>query len=136
MKSDMDSWARLIKTYDMMPDDFKGFLNDNISTYDPFPYVIYAPADRWGARKTNPKLLCLCDNKLFIFEKTKTDMISHCFLFEDIIDIEKGSVLLYSWIKITGKPNGILLSPIIEFNTVVDYLFKPIIEILRKKIPN
>ncbi|AIS52914.1 hypothetical protein TKV_c17630 [Thermoanaerobacter kivui] len=59
MPSDINSWARTIKGYEEIPEIFKKYYDENFQDSRRFLNGVYAPADSWGKRKTNEKLI-LC----------------------------------------------------------------------------
>lgn len=130
MPSETDSWARSLHSVEDLPQPFLETFSSLFSD-GPFPYVIYAPPDRWGIKSTPAKLLCLGDNKLVIFEQTGSSISSQSFKYQEITLIEKGTSLLYSWLKIQGIIGGQSTSALIEYNTVVNDLFVPVVNNLR-----
>lgn len=136
MRSDMDSWARKVKSIKDIPDYFKDAFTPHISSLSSFPYTIYCPPDKWGKRRTNPKLICVLDNEILFLEKLKDEIKAIRYKFEDIISIEEGNILLYSWIKIKGITDNVLETSLAEFNTVVEEIFAHVVEMLRKSINN
>jgi hypothetical protein len=96
-----------------------------------FPYTVFTPPDRWGWRRNSAKLLSLIEGRLFILEKYKKEIRITRFGLEDIGYLERGKSLLYSWFNIHGpcQPSN---AARIEFNTVVENLFSPIINQIRE----
>lgn len=128
MPSTTASWARRVNSYAEIPQFFK----ECIGEIEPFPYMIYSPADTWGNRKTNGKLTCMYQDKIVILEAMKDKVTEVCYLFKDINCIEQGTMLLYSWIGIHGMIEGKLSTSIIEYNAVVITLFNPIVKTIRQ----
>ncbi|EIV99520.1 LOW QUALITY PROTEIN: hypothetical protein ThesiDRAFT1_0499 [Thermoanaerobacter siderophilus SR4] len=131
MPSDIDSWARNVKDYSEIPEIFKFYYDENFKDSTQFLNAIYAPADSWGRRKTNDKLMFLYENNVVFLEKMKNSINAVSYPIENINYIENGSILLYSWLKINGNIEGETRSFVLEYNTVVENIFKPIIEKLR-----
>lgn len=73
----------------------------------------------------------LYDDKVIFFERLKNKVEDVLYPIQNISYIENGSILLYSWIKGSGVIDGETKSFIVEYNTVVDNIFKPIIERVR-----
>jgi len=137
MPRETSSWARKIKSYQEIPDEFREIFVSFSSDQQQFPYTIYAPSHKWGLRKrTNSKLISMTDHKIFYAEKTNNEIIVKEFLLGNINYIEHGAILLYSWIKIAGIINHDLSTATIEFNTVVETLFMHIIQHARMNINN
>lgn len=140
MASHIDSWPMIIKSRDEIPEIFKEnllpYLLENFLDINQVPYIIYAPSDRVGRRISNLKLLCLLDNAIIMLEKLNDKVRTIRYYFNDIVYIEEGQMLLYSWIRIKGISENALISSIVEFNTVVEKIFQPIIEKLRRTINN
>ncbi|MGE5580975.1 MAG: hypothetical protein ACM3X9_00390, partial [Bacillota bacterium] len=95
------------------------------------PEMIFAPPDKWGFRKANPKMLFIYDDRIYIAEKNKKLITANCFYYKDIDYIETGSLLLYSWLTISGQAAGEPASSKIEYCAVVDGLFKPVVAKIR-----
>lgn len=129
----MDSWARILKNEQEIPESFLASFK-SIPYLNEFPYTVFAPPERWHFNKTSPKLLVLLEDRLYVAEKDKKQIQLDCFLFKDIAYIEKGTLLLHSWIKIYGKSNNIATTVIIPYNTVVEGLFRPITEKIRTAV--
>jgi len=130
MPSDTDSWARSLHSVEDLPQPFQEAFSSLFSD-GPFPYVIYAPPDRWGIKSTPAKLLCLGDNKFVMFEQTGSSISTQSFKCQEITLIEKSTSLLYSWLKIQGIIGGQSTSALIEYNTVVNDLFVLVVNNLR-----
>ncbi|EGD51121.1 hypothetical protein TheetDRAFT_2057 [Thermoanaerobacter ethanolicus JW 200] len=127
----IDSWARTIKDYSEIPEMFKSYYDKNFKDSTRFLNAVYTPADSWGRRKTNDKLMFLYENNVVFLEKMKNSINAVSYPIENINYIENGSILLYSWLKINGNIEGETRSFVLEYNTVVENIFKPIIEKLR-----
>lgn len=131
MPSDIDSWARNVKDYSEIPEIFKFYYDENFKDSTQFLNAIYAPADSWGRKKTNDKLILLYENSIVFLESVKGNIDAVSYPIQNINYIENGSILLYSWLKINGDVNGETKSSLVEYNTVVENIFKPIIDELR-----
>ncbi len=130
-------WPQIIGIKDAIPKEFKSILNTAALRDSPtFPYVIYTPDYHWemgekGFRFVNLKstLVVLDKNRVHIFKKSESKTMSTTFKFDDICYIERGCILLFSWIKICGNNGGSTAS--MEFNTTAERIFKPIVEKIR-----
>jgi hypothetical protein len=135
--SSADSWAKLISSRQEFPEEFAEVFASFLTGLSNFPYTVYAPPYKWGlSKKTNAKLVSIFDNKIIFFEKIKNVIITKEYDFKNINYIERGQLLLYSWIKIVGAINGNIITAVIEFNLVVEHLFEHIIKTLRVSINN
>ncbi len=128
MKEATDFWPRLILDEKDIPESFRDFFAKIYTTQTPFPYTVFILPERYYHRKANPKLICLFNDRICIAEKVNKQINSVCFNIYQISYLELGVLLLYSWLKIHGVVDGHLISVTVEFNTVVQDLFKPIIE--------
>jgi hypothetical protein len=129
MKYAMDSWARQVKNSQEIPESFGAFFESLKA--DSFPYTVFAPPEKLYRQKSTPKLLVILPDRIYIAEKYKKQITTTCFLFQDIHYIEVGTVLLHSWLAINGNAEGKPVMITVEYNTVVEILFKPIIEKIR-----
>lgn len=127
-------WAKHIETYDAIPVYLRDTVEQDISFEKHFPYIVFCPSDRYGWRVANEKMLCLMGKTILYYEKAKNNLEMKKCCFEEVIGIEEGHVLLYSWIKITGLFSGIPDTIFIEFNTVMERLFIKVLDTLRKEI--
>lgn len=128
MSSTTASWARQVTSQEEIPQIFKEF----VPKMQPFPYVIYCPADTWGNRRTNGKLTCMYQDKVVVLEVRKNKVNEVCYWFKDIHYMEQGAMLLYSWIRFHGMIEDKLSTSIVEYNAVVGYLFDPIVKAARQ----
>lgn len=128
MKDTTDYWPRLILDEKDIPESFRDFFTKIYTPQTPFPYTVFILPERYYHRKANPKLICLFNDRICIAEKVNKQINSVCFNIFQISYLEIGVLLLYSWLKIHGMVNGQSTSVTVEFNTVVQDLFKPIIE--------
>ena len=130
MKS-MDSWARPVKCLEEVPATFLKLFHEAAADQAVFPLTVYAPPDRWGRRKANPKLICLWDDRLAIIEKVGREIGKTVYCLPDITYLESGTMLLYSWLKIVGLTEKGMVTSTIEFNSVVEQFFRPLAEKMR-----
>lgn len=132
---DTNFWARQIKTPQELPESFTAFF-ETLQYPNEFPYMVFAPPDKSYHKKTTPKLLVLQEDRIWIAEKHKKQIETTCFLFQDINYIETGMLLLQSWMKINGIIDGQTTTITVEYNTVSESFFKPIIAKIRTTIYN
>jgi len=126
------SWARIVESYDQLPEAFKDFFKTFLDDTSAFPYAVRTPRFEELTRRENEKLIFSLDNKVYVLERIKDKLSVTCYPLEDISTIEVGAILLDSWIKISGvASNGVLTSSTLRFNTVTDFLFTPILGKIR-----
>jgi len=76
-------------------------------------------------------MICVTDGRLYVMEKSKRDVELVSFNVADIDYLEVGTVLLHSWVQFSGLSGGKPAKAKAEFNTVMEKLFKPIINAVR-----
>lgn len=126
------SWAKAIKSYDAVPDVYQSFFEPLLAEGQAFPYVILTPSYEGFLYKAAEKLVCDFGNEIYILEKSGSTFETQCYPLEKIIYVEFRTILLDSRIKISGvTKQGASTSSTFKFNSVTDYLFKPIIKRIR-----
>ncbi|MTI58340.1 hypothetical protein [Geosporobacter ferrireducens] len=133
MPSDMFKWARRIEGFEDIPNHFKEYFQVFVKD-DGLPYTILAPEHRWGRRKANEKMICIHEKYISYLERNNHKIVHKVYPLEDIIQIEHGKILLYSWIKISACIDNALDCFIVEYNTVTEFLFAEVITIIRTSI--
>jgi hypothetical protein len=129
----MLSWARRIVSFDEVPEVYKDFFKTLPDNGDEFPYTVLTPSYRVGfLRRTNPKLVCSSEEKIYVLERRGDELACTCYPLEDISCVEVGSILLKSWIKIRGvTSDGALTSTWFECSLVTTRLFDPLVRKVR-----
>lgn len=130
MPSDIFNWPQIISSNSNVP-IFQPIINKLLAGADLLPYTLYLPSDHCGNHNSNPKLLYLQDNKIYCYEYFDNQINEHIIATDRILYVEKGSILLMSWIKIVFFNQTDIDSIIIEFNTVAENLFIPFIKSVR-----
>ncbi|MCT4620050.1 MAG: hypothetical protein N4A62_11750 [Marinisporobacter sp.] len=126
----MKTWPKRIETYEEVPEIFKEHFQW-VHGDEQFPYSIFIPPNRWSTKNTIAKLMSVFEDRIYIYEQIDQKVEILCYSFQDIYYTEKGSILLDSWIKISGEVQGQLKSSMIGFNTAREDLFLPIIKKIR-----
>jgi hypothetical protein len=126
------TWAKAIEAVGDVPVVYRDFFDPLLVNGDPFPYVVFAPARDSLFHKTTEKLVVHSGREIDILERTEDKFKPHCHPLDKISYVETGTVLLDSYVKISGStrdgnPNSIT----IKFNSVTDYLFMPILKAIR-----
>ncbi|MGE5631465.1 MAG: hypothetical protein ACM3TR_10260 [Caulobacteraceae bacterium] len=124
----------MINTWEDIPQCFQAQCKSALGEISAFPYIIYLPAYTWGNRTTNELLVCLSNNDLIIFEKLEKDIRAKDYNLNDIIYVNRGTMLLYSWIRIFGYEKNCITSLVIEFNTAAKQIFEKLLRTIRSKI--
>ncbi len=129
----MKAWAQLIKSYDEVPGSFKDFVTTTLlSQTTTFPYMVLTPSYEGFLHRTTAKLVCSIDDKIYVAEKSRDKLAVTCFKVTDVNYVEVGSILLKSWIKISGITETGLATSTFKFSAVTLGLFRPIIEKVRQ----
>jgi len=119
-----DSWPTIIASRTALPSIF----HDTVPDEKPFPYTVYLQAQPWAGQSKSPKLVCLHPDRIVIWEKIKGGaVVSAAYPFDAIQRIVHGRNLLHSWLELHGVVAGKPAISTIVYNTVVDYMFDPII---------
>jgi hypothetical protein len=126
------SWARLVESYDELPEIYQSFFDAFPNTAREFPYMVLTPKYEGFIRRENEKLVCRLDQTLHILEKAQNRLNHTSYALEDIHSVEVGMILLKGWITINGiSGSGVLTSTTLKFNTVTDRLFAPFLKEIR-----
>jgi hypothetical protein len=126
------SWAKMVATFESLPEAFQTVAGQLMLDKNPFPYVILTPTFEGFLKRENEKLVFCQDQKLFILEKEQQRITTTSYQLENIYRIEFGEILLKAWVHIYGtNDQGQFSSTQLCFNSVTDFLFKPIIEAIR-----
>jgi len=126
-----DYWARVIPELSGIPAIFRKLFSETCQVSEDFPYTVFAPADWWGGRRVNPKLLWIYGDRLFFLEAKWRELIRLCIPLAEATGVEMGRLLLHSWIKIEGIADGAPKEIMLEYNTVVSPVIQPIAEAIR-----
>lgn len=126
------SWARAVESYDQLPETYKEFFKTFLGDTSTFPYAVLTPTFEGFIRRENEKLILGLDSKIYVLERVRDKLTSTCYPLDGINYVEVGTILLKSWIRISGvADNGALTSSTLRFNAVTDYLFTPILSKMR-----
>lgn len=128
----MRAWAKRLHSLAEVPEIYRDFFN----TLPVFPYAVLTPSYEGFLVKVNPKLVCSFDNQIYVLEHRSNRLEVICYPVQNVNYIEAGTILLKSWIKISGvTPNG-LTSSTFQFSAVTQPFFYPIIEPVRLISPS
>jgi len=130
------SWATRIESYADVPDIYKNFFEPSFLSGREFPYTVLTPTHERFIRRQTEKLISIFDSEIYILEKSGDTFETHCFPLGGISYIEFRTALLASSFKICGMTGQEVQSSItLIFNSVTDYLFKPILKRTRPTTP-
>ena len=122
----MRSWARMIESYEDVPELFR----QNFPLYSgAFPYTVLIPADTrslWDKR--NSKMLILHDEQVILLERLKKRVHTQSCPLTDVLSLEYGKILLYSWLTIETPENSFH----VKFNSTNSQCFEPVMEKIRR----
>lgn len=127
------TWARVIESYTAVPDIYKDFFEPYRADGRPFPYTVMTPSYKGFIHRTTEKLVCDLGEEIDILERAGNKIAAQCYPLGGISFVEFGTILLESWVKISGvAKDGLSISSTFKFNSVTDYLFTPILERIRR----
>ena len=134
-KQTLLTWARKIESFADLPANFKTACGPVLGDIQPFPHVVFAPAIQNIRYPYTQKLLCEIGNLFYIWEFVGGKVQTSIFPFENISRLEMGSILLNSWMTVSGvTTEGVLLSIPIPFNTATLRHFLPLIQRIRPAV--
>jgi len=128
----MSSWARVIESFEEVPDIFKEACQPIVRVTSPFPYMVFLPSISGFRHKTTEKVLCDAGDVLHIWERTGRHVTETEYAWKDISDLEVGTILLFSWLTFSGLTRtGASCSSTVEFNTATGRHLAPFVRKLR-----
>ena len=128
----MLSWAKVVESYDAIPEIYQGSCEMLLANSPVFPYLVLAPALDGIRRKTTEKLICEVNDSLYVLERVGQRIVTTAYPLKTIRDVETGSILLYSWITLSGMTSeGVAASSTIEFNTATSRHLAPFLNKIR-----
>lgn len=125
----MASWAKVIESYEELPSAYQPTCAELFSKGKTFPTCILSPASRELSRRISEKLLCITADLLTVLERDKNQMRVQQYHLPTLRDVELGTILLYSWITISGvTQQGEFATTTFAFNTATLRHFTPLLE--------
>ena len=126
------TWAKVIDSYESIPEIYKDFFRPGFSEGQPFPYIVLTPSFETLGYRINEKLVCAFDREIQILERNRKELVVQCYPLEGISYVEVSSMLLDSRIRINGMArDGNLTSSIVRFSTATDYVLAPVLKRIR-----
>lgn len=130
MTSDTPLWAREIKKKDDIPDKFIGHIDPYILSNETLPIMIHMPEHPNEDNISLDKIIYIFSNNIHLIREINVGEIRTTTLqIKDIFSIEHGKILLYSWLRL--KTFSLEEDVFMDFNTVMEPLFKEFINIIR-----
>jgi hypothetical protein len=127
------SWAKPIESYASVPDVYMDFFAPYLAAGRTFPYAVLTPSHERFVHRTSEKLICDLEYEIYILERNGNTFETKCYPLEGISYVEFRTALLASSIKICGLTSqGVYTSSTLIFNSVTDYLFRPILNTMRR----
>ncbi|MBN1919841.1 MAG: hypothetical protein JW892_01240 [Anaerolineae bacterium] len=132
-KQTMASWARVIESPEDIPPAYQDAYAAITQGKPEFPTLILTPASRELSRKISEKLLWTADKLLTVLERDGKQITVHQFALDTLRDVEVGTILLYSWITISGMTQtGEFAVSTLAFNTATLRHFTSLLEQARE----
>ncbi len=132
------SWARRLKTREEVPAGYQDYLTTlRAAEHQGFPYSVLTPTfEGIGRWKECEKLICLHAGALHVAEVRDDGLAAISYPLGGCCVVERGKILLYSWITIHGPTNdGAMRSTTLKFNSVTEHFMAPFVSALRAR-PN
>ena len=126
------TWARVIDSYERIPEAYQDFFKPRFLERQPLPYIVLTPSFETLGFRISEKLVCVFDHEIQILEKNGKGLTVQCYPLDRIGYVEVSSMLLDSRLKISGVTgDGNLISSIARFSTATDYLLAPVLNKIR-----
>lgn len=127
-----ETWALWIKSFDEVPEAYRSFFAPFLAQGYPFPYTLLIPGYVRYRRKTTEKLFCEIGGDVYILEKSGDGFEVRCYSLDTLDTIEFSRMLLDASLTLHGLDgSGKPASTLLQFNSVTDYLFTPLIWTMR-----
>lgn len=127
------SWARRIESLADVPEIYTPFFDSPPGTRrEPFPHTVLTPSFRgYTGRPQKERLLCIVYGQVHVLESVEGCLRTTCFSPAQVSFLERGSILLFAWISITGGVGNATRSVSVRYSPVTDHLMLPFLECLR-----
>ena len=126
------TWARIIDSYDNVPEVYQEFYKPHRTKDQAFPYSVLVPAYETFSYKVTEKVICMFQHEIQILERSGNALATQCYPIAGISYVETSSMLLDSRIQINGVTSqGMPASSVVRFSTATDYVFRPILSRIR-----
>jgi hypothetical protein len=126
------SWSRVIESYADVPPLYQTFFDPLIADKRPLPYSVFVPSCEGFLRRATEHLVCDFGSEICILKRHGDTFTAESYPLAGISYLETGTVLLDSWIKISGTTSqGVPSAATLRFNTVTEELFAPFLNKIR-----
>ena len=123
------SWASRIESYADLSDAYKSFFDPFLFEGRDFPYTVLTPSHERFIHRQSEKLISDFGREIYILERNGSTVEPQCYPVDGISYIEFRTALLASSFKICGMTSeGVHTSSTLIFNSISDYLFKPLMK--------
>jgi hypothetical protein len=117
-KQTMSAWTKVIESYEDVPPIYKDFFKTRVTNNQQFPFTLLAPSLVKPKGKTTEKLVYDTDDAIHILEQNGSQVATKSYPYRTICTLEVGSILLSSWLTISGiNSTGAVSVSKIDFNT-------------------
>ncbi len=128
----MMSWAKVIDSFETVPDIYKNSYQTLVGNTDALPYTVLAPAQVSPRSTSRERLLCEINGTFYLLERQGSQIVTTGYRYPDICSLELGNILLYSWFSISGKTiSGAEAALTVEFNEATLRHFEPFFSKMR-----
>mgnify|MGYP001186069231 FL=1 len=131
MTSDTPLWAREIKSKNEIPKKFIGHIDPYVLSMENLPLMIHMPQHPNEENIALDKIIYSYEDNIYLLKELDNGKIESFTLnTKDIFSVEHGKILLYSWLRLK-TPGEFSDGLFMDFNTVMEPLFKNLIDIVR-----
>ena len=124
---EMKTWATRLNSYGEIPQEFRGAFP---KCKGPFPYTLFIPEDRYTLfLHRSRKILTVYDGQIILLEMGRNKIEKFSSPFSEVLYLERGKILLYSWVTIQTLSGAISL----KFDTTSEGLFEPVLDQIRQE---
>jgi hypothetical protein len=122
----MRTWVRPLNSYADIPPEFRAAFP---KYKGPFPYTLFIPEDKYTLfLRRNKKILTIYKGQIVLLEAGRNTIEKFSSPFAEVLSLERGKILLYSWLTIQTLSGAIS----IKFNTANEELFDPMVAEIRQ----
>ncbi len=123
----MRTWVRLLNSDKEIPPEFRAAFPKYKGA---FPYTLFIPEDKYSTLflHRSKKILTLYEGQIVLLEAGPNKIEKFASPFSEVLYLEQGKILLYSWLTIQTLSG--LIS--IKFDTTSEELFEPVVAEIRQ----
>lgn len=128
----MLTWSTAIQSVDDIPAIYQSAYQKLISAQEKIPYTVLTPPITGTRYKPSEKLIFEMDNVFYILERLKKGVVKTEYSLSEISYFETGSILLYSWLSVSGlTKNREYSTSTIPYNTATHRHIEPFLTKIR-----